>query len=310
MNKFRIKLLILLAISITACDSIEDKKGRFLLKGNEKLDENDPRGALEFYQEALDLDSTYSDAWYNKALAHLQLNQLDEAILDFSEAINYKIDYSEAYFQRGLTYLDNGEFYKAREDANWLQTNQPNEWKGFFLGGLVQEKLQNYELALEAFGKALELNPDNSDLIVNQATIFYYQKNYAKADSLLGLAKTINPMEPNLHNLESMIAFDRGNYQMALDAVEKAISLNTSQAYFYNNKGLYLLYLGQMEEGLEFINRSLKMDGNNPFALRNKGIYYVLKGDKISALQYLQELYRDYPEMDLVAEYYQKAQKL
>jgi hypothetical protein len=52
------------------------------------------------------------------------------------------------------------------------------------------------------------------------------------------------------------------------------------------------------------------MDSKNPFALRNKGIYYVMKGDRISALQYLQELMESYPEMDLVQEYYQKAQAL
>lgn len=33
-------------------------------------------------------------------------------------------------------------------------------------------------------------------------------------------------------------------------------------------------------------------------------------GDKVSALQYLPELANDYPDMDLVAEYLEKAQAL
>jgi Flp pilus assembly protein TadD len=107
-----------------------------------------------------------------------------------------------------------------------------------------------------------------------------------------------------------MISFDEGNYQLALNAVEKAISLNNREAYYYNNKGLYLLFLGNKEEALDLINQSLQMNSNNPFALRNKGIYYVMTGDKISALSYLKELYEDYPEMDLLEEYYQKALEL
>jgi Flp pilus assembly protein TadD len=107
-----------------------------------------------------------------------------------------------------------------------------------------------------------------------------------------------------------MILFDEGNYESALNAVEKAITLDNRQAYFYNNKGLYLLFLDKKEEGLTLINQSIQMDPNNPFALRNKGIYYVMIGDKVSALSYLAELAKKYPEMDLLAEYLQKAQAL
>lgn len=299
-----------LAFAIFSCDSIEDKKGRFLLKGNEKLEENDPKSAIDFYHEALDLDSTYSDAWFNKAVAHLKLHQLDEAIADFSQAINFRPDYPNAFFQRGLSYLDNGEFYKAKSDADWLQKNDLENWEGYFLAGLVAEKLEDYPTALVSFQKASELNPTNSDLLVNQATVHYYQKEFDEASVLLDKAESINPSEPNLHNLRSMIAFDFGKYQEALDAVEKAISLDSRQAYYYNNKGLYLLFLGEKDKGLELINQSIQMDDSNPFAFRNKGIYYVMEGDKISALQYLSELYKDYPDMELVEEYYQKAQEL
>lgn len=300
-------LLILVSFS---CDSIEDKKGRFLLKGNEKLKENDPKSAIDFYLEALELDSTYSDAYYNKAMAHLRLNQLNESISDFSLAIKYRDTYAEAYFQRGLSYLDNGEFYKGREDAQWLIANDKENWKSHFLYGLVEEKLKNYTEALTSFEIAFKLNPANSDLLVNQATILYYQKNYTSAQNLVDQAEQINPSEPNLHNLRSMILFDLGNYAEALQSIEKAISIDNQQAYFYNNKGLYLLFLDKPEEAVDLINQSIQMDPKNPFALRNKGMYYVMKGDKISALQYLDELNKNYPEMDLLKKYLEKAQAL
>jgi len=303
-------ILYLLILAFSSCDSLEDKKGRFLLKGNEKLKENDPKGAIDFYTEALELDSTYADAYYNKAMAHLRLNDLDAAISDFSLAIKYRVTYVDAYFKRGLGYIDNGEFYKGREDAQWLIANDGQNWKSHFLNGLVEEKLKNYPAALISFEKAFELNPTNSDLLVNQATVEYYQKEYASAQKLVDEAEQINPDEPNLHNLRSMILFDLGNYAEALQSVEKAIKIDNQQAYYYNNKGLYLLFLDKPEEGLDLINQSIQMDPKNPFALRNKGIYYVMKGDKISSLQYLEELYKNYPEMDLLKEYLEKAQAL
>ena len=141
-------LTLILILFLIGCDSDEDRKGRFLLKGNEKLEENDPKSALGFYQEALDIDSTYADAWFNKAVAHLQLNQLEEAIADFSQAIRYKNNYVDAYFQRGLSYLDNGEFYKARTDAEWMTTNNSDNWQGFFLSGFRSISQPGYDLLL------------------------------------------------------------------------------------------------------------------------------------------------------------------
>ena len=155
--------ILLFLFSLLSCDSLDDKKGRFLLKGNEKLKENDARGALEFYAEALELDSTYVDAYYNKGLAHILLIQIEEGISDFSIAIQYQPNFADAYFQRGLSYLDNGEFYKAREDADKLKSLEPDNWESFFLSGLVEEKLKNLAQALVEFQKATELDPENSD---------------------------------------------------------------------------------------------------------------------------------------------------
>lgn len=54
----KLAVLFFLLIFLGSCDSLEDKKGRFLLKGNEKLEENDPKSAIGFYREAIALDST------------------------------------------------------------------------------------------------------------------------------------------------------------------------------------------------------------------------------------------------------------
>jgi Flp pilus assembly protein TadD len=243
-------------------------------------------------------------------MAHLRLNQLEEAIQDFSKTLQKNPTYVDAVFQRGLAYLDLGANYNAKEDASRMVSESPADWRSYFLAGLTEEKLKNYPAALQSFQKASELDPKNSDLLVNQATIYFYQKEYESANSILVKAEEINPLEPNLHNLRSMISFEEKDYVGAVKAVEKAIALDNRQAYFYNNHGLYLLYSNQLEEGLALINQSLAMDAKNPFALRNKGIYYTLTGDKVSALSYLEELAISHPDMDLVTEYLAKAKAL
>ncbi|WP_332912851.1 hypothetical protein [Algoriphagus boritolerans] len=91
---------------------------------------------------------------------------------------------------------------------------------------------------------------------------------------------------------------------------KKPSRLITDRPTFTITRGCICFFLDRPEEAIELINQSIQMDPKNPFALRNKGIYYVIKGDKISALQYLTDLATDYPEMELVKEYLQKAQDL
>jgi len=150
------KILLFIPIIWIGCDSIDDQKGRFLLKGNKKMEENDPKSALGFYEEAIALDSNFSDAYYNKGMAHLQLNQLEEAIQDFSKAIQKSPSSVEAVFQRGLAYLDLGANYNAKEDASRMVSESPADWRSYFLAGLTEEKLKNYPAALQSFQKSSE----------------------------------------------------------------------------------------------------------------------------------------------------------
>ncbi|MCH7411184.1 tetratricopeptide repeat protein [Belliella sp. DSM 111904] len=307
----RLLWIIIPAILWLGCASQEDKKGRFFLKGNEKLKENDLKGASEFYTEALKIDPDFADALLNRGIVYSRLNNLDAAIADFSNIITIgsPID-STAYFQRGLTYLDNGENYKALSDAENLLKISPESWKSYFLLGLAKERLKDYKAALEAFEQGLAFNPNNPDLMVNMATIHYYQKDYINAIRLLESAENSNPREANIYNLRSMIAFEKEAYEEALDWVEKAIEMNPRMSFFHNNRGLYFLYLDELEKAIADINYSIKQTPKNPYAWRNKGIYYYLKGDKTSAIKYLEDAKNHDPNMDLVDEYLVKARSL
>jgi tetratricopeptide (TPR) repeat protein len=205
--------------------------------------------------------------------------------------------------------MDNGEFYKALEDTkSLLQLNQ-NDWKGFFLQGLIHEKMKNLEAAKSSFQNALQQSPENVEILVNLANIEYYLGHFDSSTKLLDKAQQIDPKEANIPNLRSLLAFEAEDYKKALVDIEKAIVLRPGEAYYYNNRGLYKLALGDLEAGIEDINYSVKQNPKNLFALRNKGIYYVLKGQPELALRYLNEVKEKDPKMPLVDEYLAKAAK-
>ncbi len=298
-------ILVLLAAGCLSCDGPDDKKGRFLLKGNERLQEKDYKGARQFYTEALQIDNNFPEAYYNLGITYQMTADYEAAIREFTQAIERKNDYADAYYQRSLAYLDFGENYRSLEDARQL-IELEGEARGYYLLGLGHEAVKNYPEALDAFSQALTLDPENVPVLVNRATMFFYLDELDKALADLQLAEKHDPQEANIYNLRSMIAFTQGDYAQAKDWVEQAIALNTSQPYYYNNRGLYRLYLGDLEQGLEDINLSLKQNSKNLYALRNKGIYYALNGDEDLARKYLEEVFNSDPELPLTQMYLEK----
>ncbi|WP_291782539.1 tetratricopeptide repeat protein, partial [Cecembia sp.] len=80
-------VVLFFLFTLVACDSEDDKKGRFLLKGNEKLKENDTKSAIDFYSEAIKIDPEFVDALYNRGLVYQRNNRLDDAIRDYGAVL-------------------------------------------------------------------------------------------------------------------------------------------------------------------------------------------------------------------------------
>lgn len=77
-----------------------------------------PREAIQTYDEILELNPAYFDAWYNIGYIHLEyLQQYDSAAYCFNQAISYGPEkYFPAIYNRGLSREMMGELKLAEED--------------------------------------------------------------------------------------------------------------------------------------------------------------------------------------------------
>jgi len=82
----------------------------------DKLKSGDYKGALEAYNQVLQLDANDTDAYVSRGIARFNLGDRRGAIEDFTHALSLNPNNSEAYSQRGGVYLIMGNKRKARED--------------------------------------------------------------------------------------------------------------------------------------------------------------------------------------------------
>jgi tetratricopeptide (TPR) repeat protein len=145
-------------------------------------------------------------------------------------------------FRSAATLLD--EAVLAVSPAN------PDVWNLHYQKGIAHERLKEWEIAEPAFRKALELNPDNADIL-----------NY------LGYS-----------------LIDQGlKLDEALDMVRKAVELEPDSGYIIDSLGWAFFRLGRFEEAVVELERAIAIMPGDPVINDHMGDAYWAVGRKLEA---------------------------
>ena len=288
-------------IALFACgNDNETQKQRFLIRGNEALKQRNYREAIRVYEEAVNLDSCYVDAINNLGVVYFEQGQYEKAIMQYDQALLCQPDYFDALINRVNVFYELNELYRALDDLQYMERKTGDSSKVHFMLGLVHTKMRNYNEAITAFDKSLELDTANAETLINKGTVLYYQRQLSEAEQNLNDALKIDPLEPNAYNALSLIEVEKGNYAKALEMANQALDLETDQPYFLNNRGFIFLLTNELESARQDIDLSITKDPSNGWAYRNKGYYYYLNGEYEEALRLYQQASKLDPFIDKV----------
>lgn len=261
-----------------ACDSDENKAGRFLIKGNEALSKGDYNEAARLYTEAIAKNDVYVEAYNNRGVAYYKDGKYIEAIIDYTKILlQIDPDFSEARRNRVNAYLDAGRYEKALEDLDELDKVFADSAFVDFSRGLVYHEMKEFSLSIASFEKSFEKDNTNSETLVNVANGYYMTRDFGKAKQILQQAIGLNATEPNSYNTLALIATEEKDYPLALRHVEEAINLDVGNPFFLNNRGYIHLLIGDLEAAEKDIRRAIIGAPENPWAYRNRGILFFLQ---------------------------------
>ena len=94
----------------------------YIMTGNAKDDLGDLKGALADFTLAIEDDSTYAMAYFNRAWIKRKMNDYEGAIADYTSAILYKPGYQIAYNNRGIVYILMGK--KEEACIDWEKAHE------------------------------------------------------------------------------------------------------------------------------------------------------------------------------------------
>jgi TolB-like protein/Tfp pilus assembly protein PilF len=215
---------------------------------------------------------------------------LDEAADHFRKAIEFDPDYALAYVGLAETYMLLGD-YAGLSLQEMLSNAEPAISKALVLNnelaeayvarGAVRSKAGDYAAAVDAFKRAIELDPNYSrawhwyaDVLLNNL------QNPEAALPLLEKAYALDPISPALIVTVGQALAGLGRFEESMEFYEKALEVAPEYASTYYLIGSLQAYAyGRLDLGVRWSLDSAKRDPRYVNNLGALGFYYLSLGD-------------------------------
>ncbi|MBN1572087.1 MAG: tetratricopeptide repeat protein [Deltaproteobacteria bacterium] len=113
--------------------------------------------ALEYFNEALEINPDYWIVYRERSQIYLSLARYDDAISDLTRAIELNPSSSKSYYYRGNIYFELEEYEKAIEDYGKAISVYPKSGSYYNARGDAYRKLDNIEKAKADYYKGCKL---------------------------------------------------------------------------------------------------------------------------------------------------------
>jgi tetratricopeptide (TPR) repeat protein len=286
MNSVLIKSILLIFLVLTTSCGGQDKKDAadFFLKGNVALKQKNFTEAIRLYDEAIDKNHDFPDAYLNKGIALMKIGKINDAREVLTEAIGIDPTLVQANLVRSESGLLLGEFKSAEEDLKKIAKEYADSSSFFLLRGNLMDAMSRTSEALADFDRAVLLDKQNTGAYVNRGAVYYKLHSYPEAREDFASAIRLNPSQPEALNNLGLIATHNKDWKSALFYFDRILDSRPDDALALNNKGYVLLQTGSLEEAKKLIERALDINPKNGYALRNLGLYYQFSGQQGQAL--------------------------
>ena len=193
------------------------------------LERKDLSSALEFIEKAIHESPKNAENYFLKGKIDKSLKRTKEAIQAFEMAIGLQNDYTDVYKELGPLYVEKGDWRRA---ANAYE-NMGAESQGayhFSELGFYYQKSEEYDKAIEAYEKAIVLDPDDANNYFNIGIVYKLKKDWNNSILSYQKAIEISPAEPEFYYGLAHALCGSGDYLQARAAANQSVTLGFNKA--------------------------------------------------------------------------------
>ena len=163
-----------------------------------------------------------------------------------------------------------GNLSEAERLSRAVAAAKPDLFDAWHLLGFIQAAMRRSEKALQAYDRALALQPNHVEAIVNRGAALHDLGRFEDALAAADRAITLNGAYPPAHANRGLALQALRRSEEALAAYDRAIALKRDYADAHANRAAALVALNRREEALASYDRALAISPNAAEAQFNR----------------------------------------
>jgi tetratricopeptide (TPR) repeat protein len=130
--------------------------------------------------------------WYNRGLVFLKMHKPQQAVSDFNRAVTL-FDYRKAYTARASAWYMQGDYRRAREDAERALVKDPRDANAYFVKANCFNDQNVLDSALTNYNRCISLRPDEAEYYLKRSVVFGKRKQFRESLADLNQCIIIRP---------------------------------------------------------------------------------------------------------------------
>ena len=224
-------------------------------------------------------------AYNNLAVAYKKEGNLNMA-LDIYNKLIKTADRPEPYLNRGIIYYDKGLYQLALNDFNKAIEIDPHSENAYNNRGNLYQKLGKKMLAMQDYNKALKYNDKDYKIYFNRGNIYSSMGQHKEAISDLTMSIKLDPGYAEAY-------FNRGisnglinEYSKAIIDFSTAIELKPDYIEAFNSRGIMYFKTGDIKSAIRDYERVININPEYATAYYNIGLAYSKMGNSAMSEKY------------------------
>jgi tetratricopeptide (TPR) repeat protein len=265
----------------------------FYKRGIEQLQKQAYSDAIAVFNRALQIQPDYAEVRYERAIARLNLGDIQGAIEDSQEAAKLFFDGDDlAGYKKALARIN--EINQSAVSPLPPPKPQTHNLEECYQQGLDYNKQESYQEAIASFEGALKLAPNHAGAYCYRGFAYFCLGNYQQASEDCDRALKIDSNYADAYICRGLTRFGMGNNLQATQDINKVIQLDSKHGGAYLVRSLMRASFRDHQGALADFNwlRRLAPDYNS--AEHNRILAFAVRGNKSEVILYLQKTTRQF----------------